>query len=371
MTAVSGMRVVVTGATGNVGTSVVEALAGDPAVAEIVGIARRPALWQTPKTRWLPLDVAGDDLRPAFEGADAVIHLAWLFSPTRRPLVTWRNNVLGSLRVFEAAAAAGVGTLIHASSVGTYSAKPADGHPVDESWPTHSRPTAAYGREKAYLERALDAFEPAHPEMRVVRMRPCFLFKPESAAEQRRIFAGPLLPARLVGRKWLPIVPDVPGLAFQALHTADVAEAYRLAVTNPVRGPFNLAADPVITPEVLGRIFRARPVPVPASALVGGARLAFRARLAPAPPELVELFLSLPVLDWGRARRELGWTPQRSGIDALESLLEGWRTGASLPTPPLDLHAGGRGRLGEFATGVGARDTAPELVSTTTSPTGP
>jgi hypothetical protein len=30
--------------------------------------------------------------------------------------------------------------------------------------------------------------------------------------------------------------------------------------------------------------------------------------------------------------------------------------GASLPTAPLDLHAGGRGRAEEIATGVGARD---------------
>jgi UDP-glucose 4-epimerase len=350
------MKVVVTGATGNVGTSVVEALAGDPDVTEIVGIARRPPSWQPPKTRWLPLDVARHDLRAPFEGASAVIHLAWLFSPTRRPLVTWRNNVLGSLRVFDAVAAAGVGALVHASSVGAYSAKPEDGHPVDESWPTHSRPTAAYGREKAYLERVLDAFEPAHPGIRVVRMRPCFLFKPEAAAEQRRIFAGPLLPARLVGRKWLPLVPDVPGLAFQAMHTSDVAEAYRLAVTSDVRGALNLAAEPVITPEILGRIFRARPVPVPAAGLVTAARLAFRARLAPAPPELVELFLSLPVLDTARARRELGWRPARTGIDALEALLQGWREGSSLPTPPLDLHAGGPLRIAELATGVGARD---------------
>ena len=35
------MRVVVTGASGNVGTSVLEALAEEPAVKEIVGIARR------------------------------------------------------------------------------------------------------------------------------------------------------------------------------------------------------------------------------------------------------------------------------------------------------------------------------------------
>ena len=352
------MKVIVTGATGNVGTSVVEALVADPAVTEIVGIARRRPRWHPAKTRWLSLDVSRDELVPAFAGADAVVHLAWLFSPTRRPLVTWHNNVLGSLRVFDAAAAAGVGALVHASSVGAYSAKPADGHPVDESWPTHSRPTAAYGREKAYLERVLDTFEPAHPDVRVVRMRPCFLFKPEAAAEQRRIFAGPLMPARLVGNKWLPVVPDVPGLAFQALHSADVAEAYRLVLQRPVRGAFNLAADPVITPSTLARIFRARLVPFPAGALVAAVRAAFRARLAPAPPELVELFLSLPVLDWARAQNELGWRPKHSGIDALEVLLEGWRTGASLPTPPLDLRAGGPGRVEEVLTGVGANDDA-------------
>ena len=45
------MRVVVTGATGNVGTSVVSALAADPNVTEIVGLARRAPDWDAPKTR--------------------------------------------------------------------------------------------------------------------------------------------------------------------------------------------------------------------------------------------------------------------------------------------------------------------------------
>jgi UDP-glucose 4-epimerase len=84
-----------------------------------------------------------------------------------------------------------------------------------------------------------------------VRLRPCFIFKPESASSQRRISAGPFLPARAVGRKWGPVVPDVPGLAFQAIHSADAAEAYRLAVRQTVRGPFNVAAGPVLTPAEL------------------------------------------------------------------------------------------------------------------------
>ncbi|MGH9279677.1 MAG: NAD-dependent epimerase/dehydratase family protein [Acidimicrobiales bacterium] len=350
------MKVVVTGATGNVGTSVVAALAADPDVTEITGIARRRPTWAVPKTTWHALDVSRDDLAPAFAGADAVIHLAWLFQPARRPLVTWDNNVLGSIRVFDAAAAAGARALVHASSVGAYSPRPADGRPVDETWPTHSRPTAAYGREKAYVERVLDAFEPRHPDVRVVRMRPCFIFKPEAAAEQRRIFAGPLLPARLVGAGSVPVVPDVPGLAFQALHTADVAEAFRRTLTGSARGAFNLATDPVITPVVLGRVFGARTVRVPAGVLVRAAKIAYAARVTPAPPELVELFLSLPALDAGRAHRELGWQPSRTGVEALQSLLEGWRTGADLPTPPLALHAAGPLRQEELATAVGGRD---------------
>jgi uncharacterized protein YbjT (DUF2867 family) len=42
------MRVVVTGATGNVGTSVVGALSGDPSVEEIVGLARSNAGGRVP-----------------------------------------------------------------------------------------------------------------------------------------------------------------------------------------------------------------------------------------------------------------------------------------------------------------------------------
>src|SRR5690606_9993072 len=119
-------------------------------------------------------------LGEAFAGADAVVHLAWAFQPTHDPATTWRTNVLGSMRVFDAVAAAGVPALLHASSVGAYSPGPKD-HAVDESWPTHGWPDAAYCREKAYLERALDTFERDHPAPRVVRMPPALLLQPSPA----------------------------------------------------------------------------------------------------------------------------------------------------------------------------------------------
>jgi UDP-glucose 4-epimerase len=339
----TGLRVVVVGATGNVGTSVVQALGQDPEVGSVLGLARRIPQWSPLKTTWASVDVgAEDDLVPHFRGADAVIHLAWLFQPTHDPVTTWRTNVLGSIRVFEAVAEAGARALVYASSVGAYSPGPQDrSAAVDESWPTHGWPGAAYTREKAYLERTLDAFEHRYPALRVVRMRPAFIFKRESANAQRRLFGGPLVPGSLVRPSLLPFVPDVPGLRFQALHTEDAGEAYRLAATRPVQGAFNLAAEPVIDVPSLERILRARPVRLPVPALRAGLAAAWHLRLVPASPGLFDAVLRLPLMDTTRAREELGWTPRYSAEEGM-------------PTAPLAQKRLG-GRLGELATGIGQR----------------
>ena len=348
------LRVVVVGATGNVGTSVVEALASDPAVNEIVGVARRLPEWDAPKTEWRAADVETDDLSGLFRGADVVVHLAWLFQPTHDPLTTWRVNVGGSIRVFEAAAAARVPALVYASSVGAYSPGPKD-RPVDETWPTHSLPTAAYGREKAYVERVLDSFERDHTDVRVVRMRPAFIFKRQSASEQRRLFAGPLLPGRLVRPGFIPVIPDIPGLVFQAVHAADAADAYRRAVVGDAAGAFNLAAAPVIDAAALAELLHARVVPMPRRPVRAVVAAAWHLRLVPADPALFDLALELPVMDTGRAEAELGWKPEYSSLQALSEFLEGLRSAEGMDTPPLEAHAGGPLRVREWVSGVGQR----------------
>ncbi len=350
----AGVHIVITGATGNVGTSVIGALAEDATVTSVLGLARRLPEWQAPKTEWAQADVARDDLAPHLRGADALVHLAWLFQPTHDPVTTWRSNVEGSIRVFDAAAEAGVRTLVYASSVGAYSPGPKD-RPVDESWPTHGWPAAAYTREKAYIERVLDTFERDQRDIRVVRLRPGFIFKRESAAEQRRLFAGPLLPNGLARPGLIPAVPDLAGLRFQALHSADAGEAYRLALTRDVRGAFNLAADPVIDAEQLAGLLGVRIVPVPTAPLRAALATAWQLHLLPASPHLFDAVLRLPIMDVSRARTELGWSPRHSALDAIRAFLDGLRQGAGLDTPPLAPDTGGPRRLREFLTGVGHR----------------
>lgn len=328
------MRVAVVGATGNVGTSVVRALARDPGVESIVGIARREPELSVAKTSWVRSDVRSPELVEQLRGSDAVVHLAWLIQPARKQALLRAVNVEGSRRVFRAVADAGVPALVYASSVGAYSPGPKD-EAVDERWPTGGIDTSYYARQKSDVERELDRFERDQPGVRVVRLRPGLVFKREAGSEIKRYFVGPLVPRALVQPRLLPVVPAVRRLRFQAVHADDAAEAYRLAVTGHARGAFNVAADPVLDPPELGRLLAARPVRVPAGALRAAAALSWRLRLQPTTPGWVDMALGVPVMDSGRARSELGWSPRRSSADALGELLAGIRRGAGEATPPL------------------------------------
>jgi UDP-glucose 4-epimerase len=349
------MRVVVTGASGNVGSALVRELSAHPEVEEVVGICRRPHAWRPPGTSWAWADVAEDDLERYFSGADAVVHLAWLVQPMRRPEVTWDANVHGTRRVLDAVARADVPALVVASSVGAYG--PRRGlDPVDESWPTDGVPQAAYSREKAYVERLLDRFELEHPTRRVVRMRPAFIFQQAASVEQRRLFLGPWVPRALVRPGRVPVLPLPRNLRLQALHASDAARAYALAVLGNASGPFNLAAEPVLGPEDLARLFDARWMPTPAKAVRTASAAAYRARMLPTAPELFDLLMQIPMLSTARARTELGWTPRLDAAEAVRSFLSAPAIPETPGTPPLEPATSGPARVHEVATGLGTRD---------------
>jgi UDP-glucose 4-epimerase len=349
------MRVVVVGATGNVGWALVRALGDEPAIDSILGIARRLPRTSPPKVEWAAADVGADALEPLFRGAHAVVSLAWRIQPSRRLDEVWRTNVHGSTRVFEAAARAGVRALVYASSVGAYSPAPKDRR-VDESWSTNGVPTSFYSRHKAEVERRLDRFERDHADVRVVRLRPALIFQRDSAQEQRRLFAGPLVPSALLRPGLLPAVPSVRGLRSQVVHADDVADAYRRALLRDVHGAFNIAAEPVLEGDALARALDARPFPVSPRLVRAGMRLAWRLRLQPSPPGWFDLAMRAPLLDTGRAREALGWAPTRDADDTLRELLEGIRDRAGGPTPPLEPAAGGPLRSRELATLAGTHD---------------
>jgi UDP-glucose 4-epimerase len=328
------MKIVVIGATGNLGTSTLRALSREPVMPEVVAIARRKAEIVVPRTTFVQADITQDDLVPLLHGADAVIHLAWLIQPVRERDRLYQGNIEGSRRVFEAAATAKVPALVYASSVGVYSAGPKHRF-VDESWPTDGIRSSLYSQQKVSVERYLDRFEAQHPGMRVVRLRPALVFKRVAASEIRRLFIGPLVPRFLFAKHRLQVVPDVDRLRFQCVHSHDAGRAFALAALNDVRGAFNIATDPVLDSELLADVLHARRFRLSESALRRAVATAYHLHLMPSDPGWVDLGLGSPLMDTERARVLLRWAPRRDAPEALLDLLEGLRSGSGLATAPL------------------------------------
>lgn len=356
-TAESGaLRVVVTGLSGNAGTALLRALRAEPAIGSVLGIARRlPDRTAEPyrAAEWAALDLTGEEdavveeLTRLFRGADAVVHLAWLIQPNRDRELLRTANVEGTRRVARAVAEAGVPHLVVASSVGAY-APVDDDEPRDESWPTDGISTSHYSVDKAAQEAVLDELERDRPDVIVTRVRPSLVFQADAGAEIPRLFLGPLIPVRLLRHGRLPALTVPAGLRLQAVHSDDLADAYRLALLRRPRGAVNVAAPDVLRAQDLARIVgNDRLVEVPPGVVRAALALAYDTHLVVADPGWLDMAMGAPLLDTTRATEELGWTPRRTAAEALEELLQGMGQGQGVPSGPL--HPASTPALGEEA----------------------
>ncbi len=112
------MKVVVTGASGYVGTAVLQQLAASGH--QIKAIARHRNPEAPAEARWVLGDIRDMDLVEPFKGADAVIHLIGIIREIRGERVTFELMHVGATqRVLAAMQVAGVGRLVHMSALGT------------------------------------------------------------------------------------------------------------------------------------------------------------------------------------------------------------------------------------------------------------
>ncbi|MDG4824574.1 NAD-dependent epimerase/dehydratase family protein [Asanoa sp. WMMD1127] len=352
------MKVVVVGASGNVGSAVLRRLAQEPDVTGIVGVARR-----VPKDAagppyagvdWWSIDVAGPGatgaLTEAVRGAAVVIHVAWQIQPSHDAQRLRRTNVQGTANVAVAAIRAGVPALVVASSVGAYAPGPKDER-VGEWWPVTGVRWSSYSRDKAHVERLLDEVERGYPALRVVRMRPALTFQRAAASEIARLFIGPFAPLGLLRYGRLPVVPGGPRLRVQGVHADDVADAYVRAALADVRGAFNLAADPVLDGPALARRYHGRVVPLPVPLLRAAAGATWWARLQPIEAGWIDLATGVPLLSSDRAAAELGWTPRIDALSAIDELFTGMADRAGAPTAALRERLPFPARLAALAAG--------------------
>lgn len=283
------LRVLVTGASGRIGSAVCRALQAQGHAVSGLDIAPGPHTT-------LLLDLgdgrqAGPALRQALRGVRAVVHCAALHAPHvgQRPDADFlRVNVQGTQTLLDAAAACGVARFVYTSTTALYGAGthavagPDTGVPPAAHWcdeDTPPQPQTIYHRSKLAAEALLQqAAAQSGPVLRVLRMSRCF--------------AEPL-PAMLVYRLHRGVGEEDVAQAHARALDFDGPPSRCWVVSHPT--PFERSDAAALGADAAG-VMRLR-----APALVR----AFQARGWPLPTRIDRVY------DARRALAELGWQPRQ------------------------------------------------------------
>jgi len=324
------LTVAVTGPTGEIGASAVDALERNPKVGRILGMARRP--FDPAGRGWRKVEYRQGDIldaeavRSFVEDADVVVHLAYLIMGSRQE--SRHINLAGTRNVFEATvAAARPSRLVYTSSVAAYGYHADNPVPLTEDVPARGSAEHYYSEQKAECE-ALLAETTAGSELQVYVLRPCIVAGPQATAladnlpwrkvSERLPQAVVKLLSAAPGLR--PIIPD-PGIPLQLVHHDDVAAAIVAAALGTGRpGAYNLAGDGEITLTDVAHAVGALAVPVPQALAKASSEVLARLPLVPAMAEWLHIMRASVVMDTSAAKRELQWSPEHTSAQTLAAM---------------------------------------------------
>ncbi|HVR00174.1 MAG TPA: NAD-dependent epimerase/dehydratase family protein [Mycobacterium sp.] len=323
-----GLSVAVTGPTGEIGIAAVTALEHEPAVDQILGMARRPfdaAAHGWTKTTYRQGDILDREAVDALVAdADVVVHLAFIIMGSREESA--RINLQGTRNVFEATVAAQrPRRLVYTSSVAAYGYHADNPVPLTEDVPPRGSAEHYYSEQKAACEAALAEITDGS-SLEVFILRPCIVSGPNARALADAMPWNKLpAPIRAVTNAipaLKPVVPD-PGVPLQLVHHDDVASAIALAATAPAPpGAYNLAGEGVVTISDVGRALGGRPVRVPAATASAASAALARLPFVPSALEWLHSTRTSVVMDTTKAKTQLGWRPIHSSAETLAGLAE-------------------------------------------------
>jgi nucleoside-diphosphate-sugar epimerase len=326
--------VAVTGPTGTFGFGFVPMLQAEPRIGRIVGIARRP--FDPASHGWTKMEYRQGDVREvdalaqAFAGADVVVHLAFMITGTANAETIRAINVEGTLNAFRAAREAGAKRFVYASSVAAYGFHPDNPVGMKEDWPTRPADRLFYAREKAELEELLQkeaATDESGPALYL--LRPPIVLGPHAVGAKELFPAAVARAGRtmldLVARLPLPVPVLAPSVQLQFIHEDDVGQALLKCVLGEgPPGAYNIAGDGILTGADVARELGFSPVSIPGRVVHTASRaissLPWPGAVPPAA-EWVEALSHPSIMDTSKAKRELGWQPRYTGLEALRETL--------------------------------------------------
>ena len=337
------MTVLVTGAAGLLGSHLTELLlAGGERPRLLIRPGERVGLSTEEDVAIIRADIADRvALEAAVRGVDRVLHCAARTGPWGPRAEFERTNVQALGMLVEVARAAGVGRIVHVSSITVHGN---DVRGTADETAALREERNPYSWSKVAGERLLDRMirEEGAP---VTIVRPGWIYGPRDCASFAR-FAAMIARGRMIllgsGRNHLPLI-YVRDAARGVLLAAQVAEAAG-------RSYVLVNDEPVTQHDFIGAIAAELGVPAPTrripyrSAVIAGAlaetagRLARRRQPPPVMRYGVQLLGGENRFSIERARRELGFSPQVGLAEGVRRSVEWYRQANGSPAP-LPVHA--------------------------------
>jgi UDP-glucose 4-epimerase len=240
------------------------------------------------------------------EDVGAVFHAAFFTSPRRDTGYAHELESIGTLNLFAAAAAAGVGHVVLRSFTALYGASGQNPSFLTEDRPLQPDPSLAWARDKLEAEQHAASFARRYPDMKVTVLRFAPLFGPRVRNFYTTIF----------DRRVVPVVMGYDPL-LQLLHPDDALAAAEAALGKAPPGPINVVPKTPIPLLTAVHLARKIPAPVPHALAYRIGDLLWTTGLGAAPGAFAHYARFGFVADGERSQRELGVAPRHSSRDAV------------------------------------------------------
>ncbi len=308
--------VLVTGAAGFIGKSLIAELARAGTNSEILALDMREVVAheRLPNVTYLTGDVRNPALRDVFQvhRPQTVVHLASVVAVGGDPQRDWEIDVLGTKNVLQSALDAGVEHLIVTSSGSAYGYHSDNPVPLHETDPLRGNADFPYARNKREVEEMLIEWHDLYPDLHQTVFRPCTVLGPTTNNQITAIFER-------------PVVMGVSGTAtpFSLIADSDVVDALVQAVRQPKPGIYNLAGDGTLSLREIAELNHRPYIAIPPSLLKFALWLLHLLRVTKLGPGHAKFIQYRPVLSNDKLKSEFGFTPHHDARKVFERYRDG------------------------------------------------
>ncbi|NUS45635.1 MAG: NAD-dependent epimerase/dehydratase family protein [Mycobacteriaceae bacterium] len=311
----------VAGASGFLGNSLVARLARNPDVERVVAVDNRipnkDLMRRMGRAEFVRADIRNPMIRKVIDDneVDTVVH-AGLMSrpPSGGSRAAMKDlNVLGAMQLFAVCQKApSLRKVVLRSASAVYGGDPKDPAKFTEEMGARKRPSGAFARDAIEVEGYLRGLARRRPDLitSTLRLSPII---------------GPGLAARVGRYLRLPMTPTVLGrdARLQLLHEQDAYSALETATLAGPSGTFNVAGDGVLPlSQAIARSGRVE-MPLPYTVFRGVGRALMGPMMREFADEQLDYFRYGCVLDTTRMRTELGFQPRWTTLQAFDDFVRG------------------------------------------------